>query len=73
VDELINMLSSKLGLPPDKAAIAVQLVVNHIKSKAPALSGPINSLMGGATGSAGGPSGIGDIANKLGGLMGGKG
>lgn len=70
MDELINTLSSKLGLPPDKAAIAVELVLGHLKSKAPALSGQIDSLMGGGAAGAGG---LGDIAGKLGGLMGGKG
>ncbi len=68
MDELINTLSSKLGLSPDKASMAVQLVLGHIKSKAPALSGQIDSLVGGG---AAGTGGLGDVAGKLGGLMGG--
>jgi hypothetical protein len=45
--------------------------VGHIKGKAPALSGQIDSLMSGGAASAAG--GLGDVAGKLGGLMGGKG
>ena len=67
MDELIKLLSDKVGLTPDKAQMAVQLVLSHIKGKAPALSSQLDSLMsGGAT------SGLGDVAGKLGGLMGGK-
>jgi hypothetical protein len=71
MDELIKMISEKVGITPDKASMAVQLVVGHIKGKAPALSGQIDSLMSGGAASAAG--GLGDVAGKLGGLMGGKG
>ena len=67
MDELIAMISEKLGVTPDKASIAVNLVVNHIKGKAPALSGQLDGLLGG-----GGAAGLGDVASKLGGLMGGQ-
>ena len=55
-------------MTPDKAQIAVQLVMSHIKGKAPALSSQLDGLMGG--GAAAG--GLGDVAGKLGGLMGGQ-
>ena len=48
--------------------MAVNLVVNHVKGKAPALSGQLDGLLGGG----GGAAGLGDVASKLGGLMGGK-
>ena len=69
MDELIKMISSQLGVTPDKAQIAVQLVMSHIKGKAPALSGQLDGLMGGEAAA----GGLGDVAGKLGGLMGGKG
>jgi hypothetical protein len=70
MDELIKMLSDKLGVSPDKASMAVQLIANHLKQKAPALSGQIDSLLAGGESAASG--GLGDVASKLGGLMGGK-
>ena len=66
MDELIKLVSDKVGLPPDKAQMAVQVVVNHLKGKAPALSGQLDSLLSGGAG------GLGDVASGLGGLMGGK-
>ena len=33
MDELIKMISSQLGVTPDKAQIAVQLVMSHIKER----------------------------------------
>ena len=66
MDELIKLLSDKVGLTPDKAQVAVQLVLSHIKGKAPALSGQLDSLL------SGGGSGLGDVASGLGNLMGGK-
>ena len=68
MDELIKLISSQIGVTPDKAQIAVQLVMNHIKGKAPALSSQLDGLMSG--GAAAG--GLGDVASKLGGLMGGQ-
>jgi len=67
MDELIAMISDKLGVTPDKASIAVNLLVNYIKGKAPALSGELDGLLGG-----GGAAGLGDVASTLGGLMGGQ-
>lgn len=66
MDELINTISEKLGVSPEQATQAVQLVANHLKEKAPALSGQIDSLL------AGGAGGLGGAASALGGLMGGK-
>ena len=68
MDELITMLSDKLGVTPDKASMAVQLIANHLKEKAPALSGQIDGLLAGGAGEAAG--GLGAVASKLGGLMG---
>ena len=66
MDELIGLISEKLGVTSDQASTAVQLVVDHLKEKAPALSGQIDGLLSGEGG-----GGLGNVASKLGGLMGG--
>jgi len=68
MDELIKLISDKVGVTPDKAQLAVQLVMTHIKGKAPALSSQLDGLMAGGDAAGGG---LGDVASKLGGLMGG--
>ena len=64
MDELIKLVTEKVGLSPDKAKMAVDVVVNHIKSKAPALSGQLDGLLKGGAG------GLGSAASGLGGLLG---
>ena len=66
MEELIKLVSDKAGLTPDKAQMAVQVILSHLKSKAPALSGQLDSLVGG------GSAGLGDVASGLGGMLGGK-
>lgn len=66
MDEIIALITEKVGLPQDKAQMAVELVINHLKGKAPALSGQIDSLL------AGGAGGLGSVASGLGGLVGGN-
>ena len=67
MDELIRLLSDKVGLTPDKAQMAEQVVLGHIKGKAPALSSQLDGLMSG-----GAASGLGGVASSLSGLMGDK-
>ena len=50
MDELITLIADKVGITPDKAQIAVQLVMTHLKGKAPALSSQLDGLMGGGQG-----------------------
>ena len=66
MEELTKLVSDKAGLTPDKAQMAVQLILNHLKSKAPALSGQLDSLVSGES------AGLGNVAGGLGGLLGGK-
>ena len=54
-------------LPADKAQMAVEVVLTHIKGKFPALSGQIDSLVAGG----GAAKGLGGIAGGLGGMLGG--
>jgi len=56
MDEIVNLVAQKVRLPADKAQLAVSVILNHLKSKAPALAG----------GDGGG--GLGDLAGGLGGL-----
>jgi hypothetical protein len=73
MDELIKLVSDKVGLTPDKAKMAVDVVMNHIKGKAPALSGQLDGLMkGGAGGLGSAASGLADAAGGLGGMLGKK-
>ena len=68
MDELVQMVSEKTGIPADAAKTAVTTVVDFIKGKLP---GPIASqvdgvLSGDASGAAQGL--MGDAAGALGGL-----
>lgn len=72
MDEIVKMLSEKLGLPEAAARQAVELVIGHLKSSLP---GPIASqldafLSGEAT--KGGDSLLDKGKNLLGGLLGGN-
>ena len=67
MDELVALIADKLGVGPDKASEAVELVVSHLKEKAPALSGQLDALLSGE-----GAGGLSGVAGKLGGLMGGQ-
>jgi hypothetical protein len=66
MDEIVNLVAQKVGLPADKAQMAVNVILNHLKSKAPALSGPLDQLLSGGDG--GGAGGLADVAGSLGGL-----
>ena len=65
MDEIVNLVAQKVGLPADKAQMAVSVILNYLKSKAPALAGPLDNLLAGGDGSGGG---LGDLASGLGGL-----
>ncbi len=63
MDELVTTVSQKTGLPEDKARVAVDTVVNYIKSQLPSsVSGQLdNALAGGSS-----------ISERLGGILGKK-
>jgi hypothetical protein len=55
IEELVQKLSQKTGLPPDKAEEVVNLVVSHLKDKLPAvLSSALDSHLSGSAGQSGG-------------------
>jgi hypothetical protein len=63
MDDLIKMVTDKVGIPQDKARSAVELIVSQLKSRLPGgLGGQIESALSG-----------GGAAGGLGGMMGGAG
>jgi hypothetical protein len=71
MDALISKVVERTGISEDKARAAVDTVVGFIKERAPAgLSGQIDSLVSGGQGA--GSGGMGDVASKLGGMLGKK-
>lgn len=64
MDELVRLVSEKTGLPPEKAKVAVEVVLKFLKEKLPApIAGQLEALLSGG-GSAQ------DVMKNLGGLLG---
>ncbi len=64
MEELVNLVAQKTGLPQDKAKVAVDTVLNFLKQKLPApIAGQIDAAISGNTG---------DLTNQIGGLFGKK-
>ena len=74
MDQLTKLVSEKAGITPEQAQKAVQHVVEFLKDKLPAgLGSHLEGLLGNTGGQpAEGGGGLGDIAAKLGGMLGGK-
>ncbi len=75
MDELINLVAQRTGIPADKAQMAIQTVVGFIKEKLPApIAAEVDNLMAGGTSGAGGMMGeigeLGSLAKGLGGMFG---
>jgi hypothetical protein len=69
MDELVKQVSQRTGISEDQARTAVTTVLGFLKDKLPApIGGQIDNLMAGGESGSGG--GIGDIASKVGGLLG---
>jgi hypothetical protein len=57
---MVKLVASRTGIPEDKAKMAVELVVQHLKVKLPtALGGQIDSALAGG-------GGVGETLRKLG-------
>jgi hypothetical protein len=66
MEELIKQVSAKTGISEDQAKSAVDTVLNFLKTKLPEpIAGQIDNVVGGGSG-----GGLGDLANKVGGLLG---
>ena len=69
MDELVKMVSDKVGIPEDMAKQAVETVIDYLKDKLPApVAGQIDGLLGGA----GGVKDLGGLSKGLGGILGKK-
>ena len=73
VQDLINQIVQKTGVPADKAQQVLGVVANFVKEKFPMMGGQIDSLLGTSGGQAGGDnkndSGnnfMSDIGGKMG-------
>jgi hypothetical protein len=78
MDELVTLVSDKVGISEEMAKQAVEVVIDYLKDKLPApISGQIDGLLGGAgeakdLGSMVKGLGGGSIAKGVGGLLGGS-
>jgi uncharacterized protein (DUF2267 family) len=67
MDELVKLVSDKVGISEDQAQQAVEVVLSFVKDKLPKpIAGQIDAALKGDL------SGLGDLAGGLGGLFGGK-
>ncbi len=63
MDDLVNEVSQKTGLPKDQAQKAAQAVIDYLKARLPApVAGQIDAVLKGGS--------AGDVAKNLGGMFG---
>jgi hypothetical protein len=75
MDELVQSVSSKTGLPADQARAAATATLDFVKGKLPApIAGQIDGLLGGGAGSSTDATGgmMDQAKGMMGGLFGGK-
>lgn len=71
VQELVNQIVEKTGIPADKAQQVLGVVANFVKQKYPMVGGQIDSVLGTSGNQPGNDAGgannfMGDIGGKLG-------
>ncbi|HEY6955463.1 MAG TPA: hypothetical protein VI385_09470 [Flavisolibacter sp.] len=70
MNELINQIVEKTGVPADKAQQVLSVVAGFVKQKFPAIGGQIDSVLGTSSGETGNANAngnpLGDIGSKLG-------
>lgn len=70
MNELINQIVQKTGIPADKAQQVLGLVSNFVKQKFPAIGGQIDSVLGTGGSQSGNAQSnsnpLGDLGGKLG-------
>ena len=72
LDELAQQISSRTGIPADKAEAAARTAVEFLDSRLPApVGGNLAKLVHGGGGGGGMPD-LGKMAGGLGGMLGGK-
>ena len=72
LDELVQQISQRTGLPADKAEAAARTAIEFLDSRLPApVGGNLAKLVHGGEGGGGMPD-LGKMAGGLGGMFGGK-
>lgn len=71
MDQLVQQISERAGIPEDKARTAAQAAIEFLDGRLPApVGGNLNRLLEG--GGAGGLGDLGKMAGGLGGMLGGR-
>ena len=70
VQDLINQIVTKTGIPADKAQQVLGVVAGFVKEKFPMMGGQIDSVLGTSGGQAGSTGGASDSNNPLGNIGG---
>jgi hypothetical protein len=68
MNELINQIVQKTGIPADKAQQVLGIVAGYVKQKFPQFAGPIDSALGtsGEAGNTGDSNPLGDLGKQFG-------
>ena len=73
MDEIINLVAQKTGIPTDKAQTAVTTVLGFLKERLPApMAGQIDALVAGGGNVGGMTGGLADGLKGVTGMFGGK-
>jgi hypothetical protein len=72
VQDLINQIVEKTGVPADKAQQVLGVVANFVKQKYPMVGGQIDNMLGTSGGQGGSDASAGGGANNFMGDIGGK-
>lgn len=67
MDEIVQQVVERTGIPEDKARMAVQVVLSQLEKHLPA---PLASQLGAHLGGGAGGGNLGDVTKGLGGLFG---
>ncbi len=72
MDEIVQQVAQRAGIPEDKARMAVQVVIAQLEKRLPApLASQLGNYLGtGGSGGAGGGPDLGGLTKGLGGLFG---
>jgi uncharacterized protein (DUF2267 family) len=69
MDEIVQQVVERTGIPEDKARLAVQVVLSQLEKRLPGpIASQISAHLSGGGSSTGG--GLGDVAKGLGGMFG---
>lgn len=71
MDELVQQIVQRTGIPEDKARMAVQVVAGYLEKRLPGpVASQISAQLGAGGASSSGAGALGDAAKGLGGMFG---